>query len=169
MPATVIPTRFLSVYPGQPKTTFSTTEPASPADGDLWWELSGTNISKYGYPWQWDATNSLWWGPMQTVNYGSNLTIGTNRQSHAIPSGARVKVVRTYISLNVVATNNSSNYWSGTMQYWNSSSSTTAICTWDTSADASATATLQKTITPATPLLPSTAMMWGCFQTYGGS
>lgn len=57
---------------GAQTVTYSTTEPTSPANGDLWYEPG----SRYAAPWEWETSSGLWLGQPQDVFFGSlrNLT-----------------------------------------------------------------------------------------------
>lgn len=49
---------------GNQTITYSTTEPASPANGDLWYEPG----SRYPAPWEWESSSNLWLAQPQDIS-----------------------------------------------------------------------------------------------------
>jgi hypothetical protein len=107
---------------GNQTITYSTTEPTSPANGDLWYEPG----SRYAAPWEWEESSGLWLGQPQDllmdflggVTTSTRLTYPTEFYSSKYGTAPTSKILflNVYVRAGTLA-HTSTNYYTFSVEY----------------------------------------------------
>jgi hypothetical protein len=107
--------------------SWGATKPASPVDGQLWFEPLG-----YDVPWEWNASTSLWLSPVRYLALPLSVALISSQPSNRIdhPLALPTTAYGIYIR-NVLRTGSpgasgtdSSNCWNAAFGWWNGTSNT---------------------------------------------